>query len=204
MQVNQLEDGGSESDDAESESAANGSPSSQPQDASAKAAAAAVPTHATGEPPSEGRVATEPPAKHAVGTTAALAISDGPASVAKSQQAVGTPAQLHPGGTDTADAAATEVHGGCDAGASASMQTPVRNRPESASCQVAPAASELVKPEAADAAEKPAPPLAVSEADEQFEVLCRALLAASQVIATVRPLFDTDRVAQQQIVRPSA
>ena len=44
---------------------------------------------------------------------------------------------------------------------------------------------------AADAAVSAAAPHAVSEADEQFEVLCRALLAASQLIATVRPLFDT-------------
>ena len=187
-QVNQLEDAGSDSDDAESESAANDSPISQPEEASAKANAPAVPTHATGEPPSASRLATEAQAEREVrdnGTAATLAAGDGPAAVA-----VGSPAQLHAAsGADTTDAAATQLHSGGAAGAPVSVQTQVEDTAESTSCQVAPAASEL--PEAADAAENAAGLPAVLEADEQFEVLCRALLAASQLIATVSPLSNT-------------
>lgn len=196
-QVNQLEDdgSGSDSDDAKSESAAaNGSPRLQHQYASATAAAAAVPTHATGEPPSECHIATEPPADHAAQdntSAAALSTSDDPAAMFNPPQTVVSPAQTAvSGGADTAMASATEVHSKCDAGAPVSVQPPAKDRAESANCQAAPTAPEASQPEAADAAdEKAARPL--SEADEQFEVLCRALLAASQLIATVRPLLNT-------------
>ena len=190
--VDPLEDAGTDSDDAESECAVNDSPASQPPDASATASAAAVPTHAVGEPPSESHHAIERLATHAVGDNgraAALSTSDSPAAVTNPQQAVGNSAELAVSGVaDTAVAAASESHGGYAAGAPI-LQTPAEDSPMSAGCQVAPAASELSKPEAADAAVSAAAPHAVSEADEQFEVLCRALLAASQLIATVTDLF---------------
>jgi hypothetical protein len=163
--------------------------SSPQQQQETSAGTAAAPAQTSGALPLEGHPAAELAATDGGGGTAAAAVlvaGDAPEVAGSPQQTVNTSARPATSSVDVAAAGASSVDR-CNAELP-SMRKPDAGILDSRACEGAHAAPPDAEPVADQAAEATAAPTLVSEADGQFEVLCRALLTASQLIATVRLL----------------
>ena len=181
-------DSGDDSDD-EDRNRTDGSPKSWHQ--AVPTEAVATPAQTTGVLPMDGHPATEATAgaeDSAVSAAEELAACGPPEAAGEPQHMVARSAPLAASCTDGAAAATADSRSMCGAETPVNMEAAATKTSGPASLEAAPAAADAGHPQAADGAEAAAAPPVLSEADEQFEALCRALLAASQLITTVRPL----------------